>query len=350
MCKKIFISHSCKDKKLVEIFVDKLLVCGMEFSANDIFCTSLEGMKIHTGEDWRNEIQKSLCKAKVVILFITPNYKESELCLNEMGAAWAMNIKVIPIIIDPLNFDSLGSLYEVKQSLKMTVESDLDELKISLDEFNPNKVLISRWNVKKVETISSIKKYISENPFDIPISRDDFNKLQKQNEELNVAFDNIVEEKDKYYNLYNKLKECKDKDLVLALEKDYGLFDEYTSFIKKAQDIGDLINNYSAPVRSIIYYKLTNQNLTLSRDNRRLYSQELKEAYSSKIIDEEENLNTEHPKIKEIVTCWAKFKDEFKNLQEQTLTHLGNEYPDIVIEPDSSDVWKEIMGVKNILF
>ena len=77
LTKKIFISHSSADKELVEIFVDKLLVCGMGFSNDDIFCTSLEGLGIKTGKDWRNEIQKNLCKSQVVILFITPNYKIS---------------------------------------------------------------------------------------------------------------------------------------------------------------------------------------------------------------------------------------------------------------------------------
>lgn len=348
--KKIFISHACKDKKLVEIFVDKLLVCGMGFNNNDIFCTSLEGLGIKTGEDWRNEIQKHLCKAKVVILFITPNYKESEMCLNEMGAAWAVDIKVIPIIVEPLNFDSIGILYEVKQALKLTTDKDLDELKDSLKEFNTNETMTARWNTKKKEAISSIEKYISNNPFNSPLSRDEFNKLKKELEEIKVAFQDTIEEKDKYHKLYNELKECKDKDSVQKLEKNYGLLDEYDDFIKKAQEAGHLINCCSVPVRSIVYYTFTNQAQTLSSDNTRLYSQELNEACASKIIDEEQTLNMEHPKIKKIIASWRNLNNTFRNLKPETFEHLECEYPDIFIDLDSSDFWKEIMGVRGILF
>lgn len=348
--KKIFISHAYKDKELVEIFVDYLLECGMGFTNNDIFCTSLEGMGIKTGEDWRNEIQKHLCETKVVILFITPNYKESEMCLNEMGAAWASNIKVIPIIVDPLSFNSIGILYEVKQSLKLTEDSDLDELMETLEEFNTSSTITSRWNAKKKEAISLIKNHISKNPFKTPLTRDELDKLQKELEEIKQAFNEIVEEKNKYYQLYNNLKQTKDLESVQKLEKDYGLLDEYEEFIKKAQEVGRLINNCSAPVQSIIYYKFTNQNMTLSSDNTRLYSQELKEACASQMIDEDEALNMEHPIIKKITISWLNLAKEFNHLKSESCERLEREYPNIAINLNSSDFWKEIMCVKHILF
>ena len=193
LAKKIFINHASLDKELVRFFVDNLLVCGMGFSNNDIYCTSLEGMGIKTGEDWRNEIQNHLCNAKVVILFITPNYKESEMCLNEMGAAWATNVKVIPIVVEPLNFDSIGILYEVRQSLKLTIERDLDKLMQSLKNFITDEINIERWNTKKKEAMLLIKKYISKNPFKTPLSRFEFDKLQKELDDANKDFEDIVE-------------------------------------------------------------------------------------------------------------------------------------------------------------
>ena len=44
MAKTIFISHSSKDKKLVDVFVDTILRLGIGFKDNDIFCTSIEGL------------------------------------------------------------------------------------------------------------------------------------------------------------------------------------------------------------------------------------------------------------------------------------------------------------------
>lgn len=350
LTKKIFISHSSADKELVEIFVDKLLVCGMGFSNDDIFCTSLEGLGIKTGKDWRNEIQKNLCKSQVVILFITPNYKESEMCLNEMGAAWAINVKVIPIVVEPLNFDSIGVLYNVKQSLKLTKNEDLDELKDTLAEFITSNSATSRWNTKKMEAISLIERYLSEKKFKTPLSRSEFNKLEKKLKELNEAFRDVVKEKDQYYNLYNQLKKSKDKDSVKKLEKSYGIFDEYDDFIEKANKVGSLINKCSLPVQSIIYYNFTRQNMTLSSENSRLYSQDLKEACASQIINEDEHLNMNHPTIKRIKESWVELKKEFETLNPQTLEHLEEEYPQVFVDIENLDFWKEIIGVRNILF
>ena len=44
MSKEIFISHAVKDKDLADAFVD-LMVTAMGISADDIFCSSLEGTR-----------------------------------------------------------------------------------------------------------------------------------------------------------------------------------------------------------------------------------------------------------------------------------------------------------------
>lgn len=51
--KKIFISHSSKDKQIVDIFVDKLLHLGLQIDPNDVAYTSREETGVGTGEDIR---------------------------------------------------------------------------------------------------------------------------------------------------------------------------------------------------------------------------------------------------------------------------------------------------------
>jgi hypothetical protein len=84
----IFISHSSKDEAIVKLFTDKILQLGLHIGLDKIFCTSIQVTTIATGEDFRTVIKERLMKATHVIQIITPNYKESEVCLNEMGAAW----------------------------------------------------------------------------------------------------------------------------------------------------------------------------------------------------------------------------------------------------------------------
>ena len=153
--KDIFISHSFKDKILIDKFVEKILILGLGLTNNDIFCTSTEGFGIRTGDDFRAAIRKNISGSRITILMISPNYKKSEICLNEMGAAWVLNSHVIPIIIDPIDYKSIGTILEPLQIAKLNDSSFLDELsQIVLKALNKNKFDLVSWNKQKMEFIN----------------------------------------------------------------------------------------------------------------------------------------------------------------------------------------------------
>ena len=109
---EIFISHSSKDKSIVSAFLDEILVGSLAIKVSNIFCTTIDGTKIKSGEDWRDSIKEHLENAKINFLIISPNYKESEVCLNEMGAIWVSKGIVIPLIVDPVNYSTVGVLQQ----------------------------------------------------------------------------------------------------------------------------------------------------------------------------------------------------------------------------------------------
>lgn len=159
--KDIFISHSSKDKILIDKFVEKILILGLNLSKDDIFCTSTEGFGIKTGDDFRNAIKENISNAKITLLLISPNYKKSEICLNEMGAAWALNSHVLPVIIDPIDYKSVGVILEPLQIAKVNDSMFLDELsKIILKTLNKNNFDIVTWNKHKQEFIDFSNSYI----------------------------------------------------------------------------------------------------------------------------------------------------------------------------------------------
>ena len=92
--KRIFISHSSKNKDIVEKFVDYILQFGIGIKAEDIFCTSIEEMGVKNGEDIRKHIQTNIQNVDYSFLIISKKYKASEICINEMGAVWAYDNKV----------------------------------------------------------------------------------------------------------------------------------------------------------------------------------------------------------------------------------------------------------------
>ncbi|MCH7972406.1 MAG: toll/interleukin-1 receptor domain-containing protein, partial [Bacteroidetes bacterium] len=127
--KRIFISHSNLDEKITNDFVNKILQNGLGINPiKDVFCTSVEGLKIRSGEDFRKNIKQNIISTDIVILLISVNYKKSEICLNEMGACWVLGKRVIPIIIPPINYKTVGAITEPLQCLNLLTDSGINQL------------------------------------------------------------------------------------------------------------------------------------------------------------------------------------------------------------------------------
>ena len=63
-----------------------------------------------------------------ILLFISGNYLQSEVCQNEMGAAWAIeNKRVLPFVLPNTKFKDMGFLNEVKQGASIADKRKLDE-------------------------------------------------------------------------------------------------------------------------------------------------------------------------------------------------------------------------------
>lgn len=125
---KFFISHSTEDEVIINGFIEKILMLGCGFKRPDIFCT-LNHTVIRTGDDFRNEIIKNMKGCDYIMCMISDNYRTSEICQNEMGAAWAMEGKrVLPFKFPNLKFTEIGFLNVVKQAADITDKSKLDEL------------------------------------------------------------------------------------------------------------------------------------------------------------------------------------------------------------------------------
>ena len=130
----IFISHSSKDEPIVTAFVDKILTVGLGISREKIFYTSAKDTGIKSGTDFKQAIRDNMKNAVAVIQIITSNYKESEICLNEMGAAWVLSDNVIPFIMAGVRFDNIGFIHNMTQLLKLDSAEDLFKFQDDHDE------------------------------------------------------------------------------------------------------------------------------------------------------------------------------------------------------------------------
>lgn len=152
--KKIFISHASKDKELVGKFVDSIFLLGMGVDSEIIAYTSREETGVPAGESIPQFIQDNIACADIVLLMISDNYKNSEVCLNEMGAAWALNKHIIQTLLPNTSFDKLGWLCSLDKALRIDHAESMDGLcEVFSDKLDIG-IKPSVWNRNKASFLS----------------------------------------------------------------------------------------------------------------------------------------------------------------------------------------------------
>lgn len=129
---RIFISHSSKDRSIVEDFTNHILMLGIGIKSKDIFCTSIEELNIENGEDIRKHIHGNILGSECSILLLSDNYKASEICQNEMGAVWTNNAIVCYFLLPNFTSDKIGWLVNPLQAEQITNAVALDKLQKEL--------------------------------------------------------------------------------------------------------------------------------------------------------------------------------------------------------------------------
>lgn len=157
--KRIFISHASKDKELIDEFVDSIFLLGMGMGSEIIAYTSREDTGVPAGESIPQFIQDNIACADIVLLMISDNYKNSEVCLNEMGAAWALNKHIIQILLPNTSFDKLGWLCSLDKALKIDDADSIDGLcEVFTDKLDIG-IKPSAWNRNKAAFLAYCSKF-----------------------------------------------------------------------------------------------------------------------------------------------------------------------------------------------
>lgn len=147
--KKVFISHASSDYEVIDSFVDSILKLGMNLDSSVIAYTSREDTGVLPGESIPEFIQNNIECADVVLLMISDNFRSSEVCLNEMGAAWALKKTIIQILLPNTSFTKLGWLCSFDRAIKIDDSSALDSLYEIFQEKVGVQSRLSVWNRNK---------------------------------------------------------------------------------------------------------------------------------------------------------------------------------------------------------
>lgn len=285
--KRVFVSHAGKDIEIVNAFIDGLLVNALAIKPTDIFCTSADGLKIKSGKDWRAEIHKQLTEAKITFLIITPNYKESEMCLNEMGAAWVLSGETIPLIVEPIDYASVGVLQQVKQIEKLRDEKSLDRVKDIVQEIlkiAPEEIKSDRWTAKKHEFLDKVARHLAVHPFEPSVTRDSFNELAARYGGLRDQIGYLAGENARLEKLNADLKSAITSKDVATIEKrhlDLSALDEFRLLCDK---VNKLLKNFQPLVRGIIFADYSGKEIGVKIDN---WDKSIDQAIASDFLKED---------------------------------------------------------------
>lgn len=129
----VFISHRGTQETFVTALVNLLEKCG--FSKENLFCSSVPGFNIGLGEDIIETLKDKFVEYDLYILYVlSTDFFESAYCLNEMGAAWVLQVKydiIATHTLDEKKIEGVISKTKTRVSFKDT-PLQLDDRMIQL--------------------------------------------------------------------------------------------------------------------------------------------------------------------------------------------------------------------------
>jgi len=96
---RIFLSYAAADRT----YAHKLRSFLSQRPNLRIFTTET----LSAGEDWESKLKDELSQCNIFVVLLSSNSVDSKWVLHELGAAWALNKPIIPIVTHPEIFSKI---------------------------------------------------------------------------------------------------------------------------------------------------------------------------------------------------------------------------------------------------
>ncbi len=261
----IFVSHSSKDKSLVDALVNILLDLGCGINRNDIYYSSMEDMKTWPGNpNFIHDLQKNMKEAKLIILMLSPNYYDSQYCLAELGATWMLDTEIFPIVVPPFKFGDVKGILQVTQLGELSSRSHLDKLRDTAIRVCNASHSTANWNEQRLNFTDQLDGIIKSLPQPTTVSREDLDRALGDGIIYKQQRDEAREKIIRLTQLVETLKDAKDADEVSAIILES--LPEHEQFEALRQAIRTSFGSRIVP-RAIIdalYYDIKGEELVIS--------------------------------------------------------------------------------------
>lgn len=257
--KSIFVSHAATDKAIADAVVDLLdTAMGIDVQ-HAVFCTSLEGLKIPPGMDFKQFIKDQIQHPKIVLLLISQNYLASSFCLAEVGASWAMSHRIIPILIPPAKYDDLKAVLAGIHGLKIDDPNDWNEaLEVFKEELtiDPN---VNRWERKRNEQLETIKLLIPNQTQPPIVSSARFAEVKAKLSAANQEIAQLESDVKRLKAINSKIRTAKNRDEIARIELES--LPDAEKFGKLVDEAASLLKALPSVVGKAIYYNFRGEQL-----------------------------------------------------------------------------------------
>ena len=164
----IFISHSSKNKDQIAKIADLLRSINLS-PRRDIFCSSLPGYGIPNGANIFDFLRERFLNYDLHIIFVhSPEYYESAVSLNEMGAAWVLRTNATSLLLPGFDFSGMKGVIG-SDCIAIKLDGDRSEVKDRLNQLR--RELESEFDISDNEDIiweEARDKFIREINSDVP--------------------------------------------------------------------------------------------------------------------------------------------------------------------------------------
>jgi hypothetical protein len=295
--KEIFISHATADKEFVSEFVNFIRL-GMDISEKKIYCVSYGKGEIPSGDSFTEHIRDNINSAKIVFLILTPNFLDSQFCMAELGASWALNKKLIPIIVPPLGFDILERTpLKARQAIKLqSIDQIADELKEAGYDFSIT--LFNKQGEKFKDMLDGLLQTIG-----IPksVSIEEHEALKQEVDTLaekNIVLQLRIDQLEEYSK---KLEDAKEPDEIWEIKKAETPL--WQLLMESIDTTKEKIRSIENAVISAIFYSIKGETFIPSKEDWQFESIDSLKSKERLLVDQKYDFdveaNIDYPDIEE---------------------------------------------------
>lgn len=131
---KVFISHKKEDQAYADALVNLInFILGAD--GQKIFCSSVPGYGIKLSGDILDELKTQFDSYEIFMVIIhSPRYYKSAICLNEMGASWALGTKFSSFMTKDCKYEHMNGVIG-REKICVNLNDDAKTLNAHLNDF-----------------------------------------------------------------------------------------------------------------------------------------------------------------------------------------------------------------------